>query len=158
MLKGIYFIWYGFLGLFFIELGLMALVVLCGLYGYQIADQMSIYRISQNIVASVIIDGVPFILVFFLTICVYNTRLYEVENRAQDFKSNMDPLPWKSGDTSKTDPKADDLDQIMLATNLLINSLMVDPSEKQALIAPVRRQLQVADETFETPRFSIKYI
>ena len=70
----------------------------------------------------------------------------------------MDPLPWKSDAVPKTDPKADDLDQIMLATNLLINSLMVDPSEKQALIAPVRRQPRVADETFETPRFSIKYI
>ena len=70
----------------------------------------------------------------------------------------MDPLPWKSGDTAKKDPKEDDLDQIMLATNLLINSLIVDPSEKQLLIAPVRRQLRVADETFETPRLSIKYI
>jgi hypothetical protein len=40
----------------------------------------------------------------------------------------MDPVPWKSS-TGK-DPKVDDLDQIMLATNLLINSLMKDPSEK----------------------------
>ena len=64
--------------IFFGECGLMVLVTLCGLYGYQIADQMSIYRISENIVASATIDGVPYILLFLMTICVYNSRYYEV--------------------------------------------------------------------------------
>jgi len=118
----------------------MLIVVLCGLYGYQIADQMSIYRISQNIVASAIIDGIPFILLFFLTICVYNSRFNEVEKKALDFTTNSDPYPWNSSDISNYDPYKEDLDQIMLATNLLINSLIVDPSEKNALIAPIRKQ------------------
>jgi hypothetical protein len=34
VLKAVYLIWNGFLGLFFIEMGLMIVVVLCGLYGY----------------------------------------------------------------------------------------------------------------------------
>jgi hypothetical protein len=41
---------------------------------------MSIYRISENIVATATIDGVPFILLALLTFCVYNSRYNEVYN------------------------------------------------------------------------------
>lgn len=119
-LYALYLIWPGFLVVFFAEFGLIILVTLCGLYGYQIADQMSIYRISENIVATATIDGVPFILLALLTFCVYNSRYNEVYNKPSSFNSNMDPLPWSGGATSNKDPRSDNLDQIMLATDLLI--------------------------------------
>jgi flagellar biosynthesis component FlhA len=72
-------------------------IIICGLYGQALADQMTMYRISQNIVASATIDGLPFVLLFCLTVCVYNTRWYEVNNKPRDFKTQMDPYPWKKG-------------------------------------------------------------
>ena len=96
----------------------MFVVVFSGLYGQAIADQMSMYRISENIVASATIDGLPFILLFLLTWCVYNTRWYEVNSKPRDFSTNMDPYPWSNKSQSKRDPSVDNIKTFLLALKL----------------------------------------
>lgn len=130
ILRGIYLIWYGFLAIFFAEIGLMISVIISGLYGIQIADQITLYRISEDIVAAATIDGIPFILLLMLTICVYNTRFYEVYGQYRDFTTTMDPYPWSDTDGN---PPSSDLNTIMLANDHLIKSFMQDPIETRPL-------------------------
>ena len=83
---------------------------------------MSQFRIAENITAAVTIDGVPFVTIVLLTICVYNTRSYEVFDSYRSFADFMDPYPWKSGTTVPANLPSDDIDTILMATDLLLKS------------------------------------
>ena len=82
---------------------------------------MSQFRISENIVAAATVDGVPFIILVLLTVCVYNTRSYEVFNAYRDFKDQMDPYPWPGNNTFNNWVN-DDIETILMATDVMLKS------------------------------------
>lgn len=92
----VYQFWPMFYLIFFVELILLVLVLLGGLYGNAEADQFSQYSISQNIIAGATIDGIPYLMLVLLTVCVYNTRYYAYAGKINDFRTQMDQYPWPS--------------------------------------------------------------
>ena len=82
-----------------------------------------------------------------LTICVYNSRMYEVYDQYRDFSTTMDPYPWADTDSN---PPSSDLGTILLANDRLIKTFMEDPIETR----PPQQQRPQSD----TPRFVINYI
>lgn len=157
-LSALFSAWTVFVLVFWAEILLMSTVVFSGLFGEAIADQMSMYRISENIVASATIDGLPFILLYLLTWCVYNTRWYEVNSKPRDFSSSMDPLPWNTKNQTKRDPGVvDEIDTLLLAS--MLQAVMQDPAVKTAAVAPeARRNRPKEPEVLEQPCFTINYI
>ena len=99
---------------------------------------MTQFRISENILASTSIGGLPFLLLYMLTLCVYNSRYYEVYNRPRDFATESDPFPWTIDQmTNPFRPDQGKMETIMLAN--LLQQYLQDPAERQIPALQVTR-------------------
>ena len=115
--------WPLFYLIFFAEIGVTFIIVFCGFYGYAEADQFSLFRISQNIIAAATINGIPLLLLALLTLCVYHSRYYIYAGQIKDFRTEMDEYPWVFPNTSRFKDYPD-LDGTLSGSELMINTLM----------------------------------